>query len=83
MGEARQPSTQIGRLNMRISAANAEAGKRIASSVANTLSDGLPGVGQPLGAVNIRLRVASGATESDIGNAIADSIRNALSRNRR
>ena len=75
MAENKNAAIQIGQLNLRIGAQSADAAHRVAAGVGEGLARIAPcGVQHQLGAVNVRVRVPAGATESEMSAAVADAI---------
>jgi hypothetical protein len=81
MADPRTAPVQIGQMNLRIPGSSADVGHRIPEDVGKRLGDKLPpGLERRLGAVSVRVKIQSGATEAEMSEAIADSIVKALSR---
>ena len=79
MRDRQNPSLQIGRMNLRIPAAGADAGRAVAERLPTLLEQQLPaGLERHVGAMTIRVRVPRGASSNDISEAIAASIVKAL-----
>jgi hypothetical protein len=84
MAESRTPAIQIGQLNLRIPGNSAEVGHRVANGMAESLAQQLPsGLQGQFGALNVRVRLPLGASETEMSEAIAGAIINALQRGNR
>jgi hypothetical protein len=81
MPENKNAAIQIGQLNMRIPGANAEAGRRLADSIAQKLGQRIPIGGQRhIGALNIRVQAPANGTDAEMSDAVAEAIIRALQR---
>lgn len=79
MAEGKPPSIQIGQMNLRIPSNSAEAGQRIANGIGESLAQQIPpGLQGRFGALNVRVQLPPGASEGEMGSAIAGAIINAL-----
>jgi len=79
MGDTKNASVQIGELNLRIPGGSADFGHRVSAVISKQLGKRL-GVGpdQRIGVLNMHVQLANGNTETEAGDAIANSIVNAL-----
>ena len=79
MGDTKNASVQIGELNLRIPGGNAHFGHRVSAVISKQLGKRL-GVGpdQRIGVLNMHVQLANGNTETEAGDAIANSIVNAM-----
>ena len=84
MPEKTPGSIQIQQLNMRIRGRGPEAAHRIANGVVGSLARALPdGASGRYGALNVRVPVASNASDAEISMAVAAAIARELDRGRR
>jgi len=79
MADTKNASVQIGELNLRISGGSAEFGHRVSAVIGTQLGKRL-GVGpdQRIGVLNMHVPLANGSTATEAGDAVANSIVNAL-----
>ncbi len=71
----------IGQLNVRVPGESAETGHNIAKGLAESLAQKAPaGMRHQIGAMNVRVQVAVGASEAEMSDAIAEAIVEALHR---
>jgi hypothetical protein len=79
MNERRNPAVHIGHLNLRVPGTSAETGHRVASGVAESLARKVPaGMRRRFGALNLRVRLPAGASETEMSDAVAEAILGAL-----
>lgn len=84
MVESNTPKIQIGQMNLRIPGNSAEAGQRVANGISESLAQQmLPGLQGRFGALNVRVKLPPGASEGEMGSAIAGAILNALQKGNR
>jgi len=81
MAEGITPTIQIGQLNLRITGNSAEVGHRVVNGMTERLAQQLPsGLQGQFGALHLRVRLPTAASEADMSEAIAGAIINALQR---
>ena len=79
MVEGQVPEVQIGQMNLRLPGKDDKAGHRIANGIGDSLAQQMPsGLQGQIGALNLRVRLPPGASETEMSHAIASSIVNAL-----
>jgi hypothetical protein len=84
MSEKPAGSIRIQQMNMGIRGRGPEAAHRIAGGVGGNLARALPaGASGRYGSLNVRVPVASNASDSEISMAVADAIARALQKDRR
>jgi hypothetical protein len=84
MLEKQGPSIQIQQMNMRINGQSPETAHRVAQSLGHALARVLPGgEARHYGSLNVRVPVASNASDSEISMAVADAIARILQKERK
>jgi hypothetical protein len=83
MAEHSRSAISIGQLNLRMPGDGADAAHGVANGVGRALAQRLPADGpRNIGAMNIRVQMASGASESETSELVATAIAKALRKHR-
>jgi hypothetical protein len=76
-----ESTLHIGQLNLRVPGKSSDSGHNVADGVAESLARKVPpDMQRTLGAMNIRVQVAAGASEAEMSDAISEAIVKAIRR---
>jgi hypothetical protein len=76
-----KPYLQIDELNMRLPGRDAETGRRVAGGIPEALLKKLSeGIHRRIGAMEIRVPLQAGASESEMSHAVAEAIAKSLNK---
>jgi hypothetical protein len=79
MPESKSAAIHIGQLNLCIPGNSDDTAHRVANDIGQGLAQKVPpGMRRHIGALSVRVRVAAGATEAEISDAVAEAITRAL-----
>ena len=79
MAEHANAAIHIGQLNLRIPGTSADTAHRVANGIGQDLANKVPiGMQRHFGALSVRVQVPAGATEAEMGDAVAEAIMRAL-----